>query len=482
MLKTPLTATKQKSGRPVRYVATEEAVLLRALLINAGMPRCFAASAKSGSVPPLNLATLAAHVRKHVAGSDIAILDEEYDDVPAALQAGKYDLVGISCNVMTYANALPLARLAKDCGLKVILGGPYPTSRPQEIMTNRCYVDGVVVGDGEDALAALVASNDWQSAPNTYWRDADGTCHQPRFHATTNIEQSGFADYRDLPLDRYLEQRTIAYADHKASRESLAISSRRGCIWRAQSGGCTFCMIPHAGIRYQTPRRVWSEVAHLKATYGIDSVWDVSDTFTENRAWVEEFARTRPRDLGVSLQVYARPNNISRAMVGLLRDCGVDEVFIGVESGDDRILRAMNKGATVADSRRAVELLAAADMDVVASFVFGLPNESAASLQRTVDLAAEFAAIANVREVSASVMLPIPGSPAFEMLSFVPEFASKHSSDVLDIEQLKRDWIRRFTTIQMDEAERALAETVERFVLTNSFASLQPDAASVPMC
>jgi len=127
--------------------------------------------------------------------------------------------------------------------------------------------DGVVVGDGEDALAALIASDDWQSAPNTYWRDADGTCHQPRFHATTNIEQSGFADYRDLPLDRYFEQRTMVYADHKGARESLAISSRRGCIWRAQSGGCTFCSITeHEGrvIQNRSAESVLREIRALR--------------------------------------------------------------------------------------------------------------------------------------------------------------------------------------------------------------------------
>jgi radical SAM superfamily enzyme YgiQ (UPF0313 family) len=127
-----------------------------------------------------------------------------------------------------------------------------------------------------------------------------------------------------------------------------------------------------------------------------------------------------------------------------------------------------------------VEHLAACGVKVVASFVLGLPGETARSLQKTMALARELLAFGNIVETSTSIMLPIPGSRAFSMLSARPGLCSKYSSDLFDLEELKYDWISQFTRTTPDELECALRETMTLFPLNDSFS--QPRAQSAPMC
>jgi radical SAM superfamily enzyme YgiQ (UPF0313 family) len=167
-------------------------------------------------------------------------------------------------------------------------------------------------------------------------------------------------------------------------------------------------------------------------------------------------------------------------MARQLKRLGVYEVFIGAESGDDELLIAANKGTTTDQVRRAVELLAEQDIQVVLSFVLGLPGETNETLRKTMDFARELYGWGNIVETSTSTLLPIPGSGAFQQLMSVPGMAQKHASDLLDLEELKRDWTRLFTKTSERDLQLALAETWKMFPLNNTF--LQPEASSAPCC
>jgi radical SAM superfamily enzyme YgiQ (UPF0313 family) len=288
-------------------------------------------------------------------------------------------------------------------------------------------------------------------------------------------------DYRTLPLEAYFEKFELRYGGFKPFKKSLPIYSRKGCIWRDVSdGGCVFCMIPHKGVRYRRPDKIWSELAFLNRKHGVDFFWEVSDTFTENSRWLERFLEVRPPGLDVALSIYGRPSNISRKMASLLRDLNVYEVFLGIESGDDQILARMNKGCRVDDSRRAVERLTEVGINVVVSFVLGLPGETSESLQKTVDFAQDLYWYGSIAETSASILLPIPGSRSFDMLMRVPGMATKHDTDLFDLEELKLDWVRNFTRTSPLELESALAEISAMFPLNNTF--MEKQAVSAPMC
>lgn len=436
-------------------------------------------STRTGTYPPLNIAALAAFVQEHSPTVEVGLIDGEMTSAKEICQEVNSEVVGISCNIMTYDSALRIAQTASEQGSRVILGGPFPSSMPKRILQNRSFIDAVVVGDGEIALNRYINNEPYETIPNLCFKRGDGIIQNSE--RPLDLDILPYANYANLALERYFERYEERYATFKPIGKSLAVYSRKGCIWRdVSNGGCVFCMIPHKGIRYKAPKRLWSEIGFYNRTYGANFFWEVCDTFTENSQWIDEFVRTKPSGLDVSFHVYGRASNISRRMARQLKELGVDDVFIGAESGDDDILRLMNKGIKVDQTRLAVEYLAEQGIGVILSFVYGLPGETSRSIQKTVDFARELYCYGNIIETSSSILLPIPGSNAFDMLTRVPGMREKHSSDLLDLEELKLDWIKNFTCTDSTELQAALDETLEIFPLNNTF--IQKDAQSAPMC
>lgn len=448
-------------------------------LINAPLMPGYMKSSRTGVYPPPGIASLAAFLLQRDPNLRVELYDGEIlstRDICIQLDA---DVVGISCNIMTYKSALEIARAAAERGSKVVLGGPFPTSMPKTILKNRPFINAVVVGNGEEALHKYIGNEPYESIPNLCFRKGDTIIQNPEH--VLDLESLPCPDYLNLPVEKYFESYTARYSDFKPFRKSLAIYSRKGCIWRdASNGGCVFCMIPHKGIRYKSPQRLWGEIAFFNCKYGVDYFWEVCDTFTENSQWIDEFVQSKPEELDVSFHVNGRSSNISRKMARQLKGLGVYEVFIGAESGDDRILAHMNKGIKADQTRRAVEFLAEQGINVVVSFVFGLPGETSQTLQKTFDFARELYLCGNIVETSSSILLPIPGSSAFDMLIKVPGMKEKHSSDILNLEELKLDWIKNFTGTSPIELQSALDETSGLFPLNNTF--IQRDALAAPTC
>jgi len=448
-------------------------------LCNAPMSAGYMHSTRTGTYPPLNIATIGAFIKERDPSREVELLDGDMIGMTNLCNRIGSEVVGISCNIMTYDSALKIAESAAANGSKVVLGGPFPTSMPKTILKNRPYVDAIVSGDGEIAMHKYLKGEPARSIPNLCFREADSIVMNPA--EVVDLETLPFPDYMNLPLEDYFESYEARYSEFKPFRKSLAIYSRKGCIWRdASKGGCVFCMIPHKGIRYKSPRRMWEEIRFFNRKYGVDFFWEVCDTFTENSQWIDEFLWSKPSDIDVSFQVYGRSCNISPKMAKQLKELGVYEVFIGAESGDDEVLKLMNKGIKVEQTRRAVDLLAQEGISVVVSFVLGLPGETERTLEKTMDLARELYRYGNIVETSTSIMLPIPGSNAFDMIMKEPGMRSKYSSDVLDLEELKFDWARNFTHTNVDELQSALDSTLKIFPLNETFSQIATQSA--PMC
>lgn len=448
-------------------------------LVNAPLTIGYRESSRTGTYPPLNLASIAGFLRTENQETTVEIIDGELHSCEEICDQVTAPVVGISSNIMTYPSALRIAEAAHARGSKVVFGGPYPTSRARLILAERPFVDAVVTGDGEIAMRDYLRGLPDNAIPNLSYRRG-GAIFSNVSHVL-DLNTLPFPDYVNLPIDRYFDRYEDRYSNFTAIRRSLAVYSRKGCVWRdASDGGCVFCMIPHKGLNYKTPARMWEEIEHSSRQYCVNHFWEVCDTFTENSRWLDDFLRERPAGLDVTFTVYGRASNISRRMAKTLDDLGVVEVFIGAESGDDDILARMNKGIRVDQTRRAVQHLAELGIRVVVSFVYGLPGETSKTLEATFALAEELLGFGNVIETSASILLPIPGSKAFDMLMREAGMAAKHDTDVLDLEDLKRDWIARFTNTTPRELETVLHRTLEAFPLNNTF--MEASALAAPMC
>lgn len=390
-------------------------------------------------------------------------------------------IVGISCNLMTYKTALEIAKVAKQRGSLVILGGPFATSMPEVIVMNQSFIDAVVVGDGEKAMLDIANGKGFEEIPNLVFNKNGQIIKTHR--TITNLSSLPVPDYSSLRMQEYFDNYKTRYGNHKPFNGSLAISSIKGCKWRDSSGdGCIFCMIPNKGVQYCNPQHVWKEIEHLNLKYDVDYFWDVSDSFVDNSEWLEMFKKAKPSYLNPSFEIYGRANRINDKKAKLLKDIGVFEVFIGAESGDDEILKNINKPVSKELVLRAIRALAKYDIRVTVSFVIGLPGETKKSLSKTISFSEELAKYKNIIETSTSVMMPIPGSRAFKDLMKIPEVAIKYSTDFFNLEGLRGEWIKHFTSLNYSDLEKATNDITSMFELNSDFAQPKHKYISSPCC
>jgi anaerobic magnesium-protoporphyrin IX monomethyl ester cyclase len=158
-------------------------------------------------------------------------------------------------------------------------------------------------------------------------------------------------------------------------RLSWNMVTSRGCPYR-----CNWCAKPIFGKLYaqRSPATVASELQHLRQTVAPDHIWFADDIFGLTAPWIEGFAReVTARGARTPFMMQSRANLMTPATVAALRRAGAEEVWMGVESGSQRVLDAMDKGTSIAQVRSATRAPAARAAAIMVS---------AASRMRTVHI------------------------------------------------------------------------------------------------
>jgi len=453
----------------------------RVQLINPPLMSTLKPGIRAGAYPPLHLASLAAFLRERCPTVGVEVIDGELYSIDEILSRVDADLVGISCNSLTYEPALQIAGRAKAQGALVVLGGAHPTFSGKLIVKNRPFVDAVVYGDGELALMGLVNGSTFPEIPNLIYRHENNICVNAE--TKLRLDDLPLPDYTGLPLDRYFNCYKALYPDKPFQRPLSAYSSK-GCQWRDRAaGGCTFCAIQHIGFRIKPAAQYWKELLSLHRDYNADFFWDVSDTFTMQREWVRQFAAQRPPGTDFKFQVYGRASDIDDELARLLADIGVYEVFLGLESGSNETLKASRKGISVRSNLKAVANLNHAGVRVVVSVILGLPNESDDTLAATMGMVEDLLSTADLSEINCSILMPLPGSRLMKELSERIGIREE-DQDLFDPESLRRAWVEGFCDVgyerlmEVQGQMRRLHRRVGTFGLTVSENAFQTQGQS----
>jgi anaerobic magnesium-protoporphyrin IX monomethyl ester cyclase len=185
-------------------------------------------------------------------------------------------------------------------------------------------------------------------------------------------------------------------------------AASRGCPY-----SCNWCAKPTFGRRYsqRSPASVAEELARLKAEVRPDHVWFADDIFGMTAEWIGEFAEevTR-RDAVIPFMVQSRVNLITQPVAAALRAAGAQEVWLGVESGSQRVLDAMDKGSHVDTARVATRNLKRQGIRACWFLQLGYPPEDWDDIVLTRDLVREEAP----DDIGVSVAYPLPGTAFYE--------------------------------------------------------------------
>jgi radical SAM superfamily enzyme YgiQ (UPF0313 family) len=189
---------------------------------------------------------------------------------------------------------------------------------------------------------------------------------------------------------------------------SLNMVSSRGCPYR-----CNWCSKPVYGHNYhfRSPEQVAGEMLHLKRTLAPEHIWFADDIFALSAQWTERFAEA-VEALGarVPFKMQSRCDLMTRPTVDALRRAGCAEVWMGAESGSQKVLDSMEKGITIDQTRRACANLREHGVRVGLFVQLGYPGETWEDIQSTIRLVRE----TRPDEIGVSVSYPLPGTDFFK--------------------------------------------------------------------
>lgn len=319
--------------------------------------------------------------------------------------------VGISCTTVQFKPGLKVARAAKAAGKIVVMGGPHPTSCPDEALGSGA-VDYVVRAEGEITSVELFDSLDRQrfdpgNILGLSWidRSTGRLTHNPPRPFIENLD--------DLPWP-VRESRGLINENSGDNRETyFPVVSTRGCPY-----GCRFCDVGHlAGrkFRIRSNSNVIDEIENLVEHYDVRKIAIVDDIFNFDRERLVDFCNQIVlRCLPVTFWVMGRADGVSTHPDTAVKmaEAGVRTMFLGLETPNKRILNAYKKGGSASHevSFHAVEILRQSGIETWGAFMMGEPSETAEEVETTI----QFAKDLNPGTAQFTILTPYPGTPLWK--------------------------------------------------------------------
>jgi anaerobic magnesium-protoporphyrin IX monomethyl ester cyclase len=303
--------------------------------------------------------------------------------------------------------AYRMISLAKERGCQVILSSSDSTDHWVEYLEQGA--DFVLLGEGEQTLLELVnrlrdGKQDFLQIPGLAFRSNNDPIK------TTVRKVMKDLDALPMPAWDLVDMEIYKKTWHKhAGFFSLNIGTTRGCPFK-----CNWCAKPIYGNRYhaRSPLHVMKELKWLKERYAFDHIWFCDDIFGLKPGWVDEFADLVEKEgLRFRFKIQSRADLLVQEnyVRGLAR-AGCEDVWMGAESGSQKILDAMDKGITIDQIAVATRLLKTNGVKASFFIQFGYPGETKEDIGKTIRMINDLLP----DSVGISVSYPLPGTVFYE--------------------------------------------------------------------
>lgn len=303
--------------------------------------------------------------------------------------------------------AFEMIKLAKQKGCRVIVSSSDSTDHFEEYLSEGA--DFILLGEAEQTLSELVTVIDQEP---TNFHTIAGLAFKQNHAVIKTVRRNVLKDLDSLPfpawdlIDIEIYRRT--WLKHKGYF-SLNMATTRGCPFK-----CNWCAKPIYGNRYnsRSPQNVVGELKMLKEKFNYDHIWFCDDIFGLKPGWVQEFANILEKEqLRFRFKIQARADLLLQEnyIKDLVR-AGCENIWMGAESGSQKILDAMDKGTTVEQIYKATQLLKKNGIHPSFFIQFGYPGETKEDIARTVRMINELIPY----EIGISVSYPLPGTGFYE--------------------------------------------------------------------
>lgn len=359
---------------------------------------------------PLGLLYLSSHLRNK--SFEVEVYDSTFgskQELFSILHRGVPGALGIYGNLMTRLNVLEIMQAAREAGWKVVLGGPEPPNYPEQYLELGAEV--IVSGEGELSLEALLRTQfdperRWE-IPGLLFRAPDGTViRTPPAPLIKDLDAQPWPDREQVHIRRYL----AAWREHHG-KGSVSLITARGCPYR-----CNWCSHSVFGNthRRRSPKAVVDEIEWILDRYNPEMLWLADDVFTIHHGWLFEYAaEMKRRSLQIPFECITRADRVNDGVTQTLAELRCFRVWIGSESGSQRILDAMQRGVTIQQVRNAVRLCKQSGIETGMFLMWGYEGEEVEDIEASVE---------HVKQCRpdvcfTTVSYPIKGTPYFDRVA-----------------------------------------------------------------
>ena len=363
--------------------------------------------------PPLGILYISTYLEKQ--GIENEIFDSTFSSKKELKKfILKYlpDYIGIYVNLMTKLNVLEIIKFIKSenslSNLKIILGGPDVRHNAENFLSHGA--DYLVIGEGEESFYELIK-----------------TLHTNKYQNLKEISGIGFKDKDGnimITKDRYLikaidelpipnrEKIDMAAYQHIWKKyhgsDAISVSTMRGCPYT-----CRWCSRAVYGLSYRrrSPAKVVDELEIIQADYHPDTLWFVDDVFTISHKWMNEFTNElKKRNLKINYECITRADRLNEEVISMLKDSGCFRVWIGAESGSQKIIDAMERRVDVEQVREMIKLTRQYGIEAGTFIMLGYPGETEKDIEETIKHLKE----SNPDYFTITIAYPIKGTELYQ--------------------------------------------------------------------
>jgi anaerobic magnesium-protoporphyrin IX monomethyl ester cyclase len=332
---------------------------------------------------PLGILYLSSHLKQK--GFEVEVYDSTFgsrEELYGILQTGPPSVLGIYANLMTRRSVLGIISAARAAGWTVVLGGPEPAVYAENYLNAGAHL--IVQGEGEITLQEILRSRQLRDASpgrihGVIYRAENGmVVRTPPRSLIPDLDAQPWPDRGQVDLGRYMS----VWREHHG-QGALSIITARGCPYL-----CRWCSHSTYGNthRRRSPSAVADEVEALLRQYNPDLLWIADDVFTIHRGWVLQYAKElKRRNIRIGFECITRADRIDPEIADALAELHCFRVWIGSESGSQRILDAMKRGVKAEQVREALRLCSERGIQTGMFLMWGYEGEEVSDIEATID-------------------------------------------------------------------------------------------------
>lgn len=373
------------------------------------------------------------------------------EELPNYLLEHQPAYLAIYVNLMTRVNVINLIRFVKQeenlANTKIILGGPDVKYNAEDLL--RQGGDYLVIGEGEKTMEELVLALD--SGADVSGVDGLGYLKQGQLHFTQEREKLKELDGLPIPAREKIDMHQYLDTWKKHHQMStISLSTMRGCPYT-----CKWCSRAVYGLSYRrrSPELVVEEMRMLQERYAPDAIWIVDDVFTVSHKWLRAFAdEVKKKGLKMPYECITRADRMNEEVIALLKETGCFRVWIGAESGSQKVIDLMDRRVEVGHVRDMIIQAQQNGIQAGTFIMLGYPGETEADINETV----HHLKTSNPDYFTITVAYPIKGTEFFQEI----EGVQTNTIDFLTQSDRDRDFKRTYTRRYYDYAVRYVVNEV----------------------